>query len=118
MPTLFSVYHDVPIVSLSGNPFGVAVSVDVLIRPMLHKMAQDETLAIVHKKCVLKNEFSKKIKGRRYVRAFADETGVAIPCGLHSNGVLATMAGCNCLIDMQEGKPGIHVGEAAEVLLL
>ena len=118
MPTLFSVYHDVPIVSLSGNPFGVAVSVDVLIRPMLHKMTQDETLAIVHKKCVLKNEFSKKIKGRRYVRAFVDETGVMIPCGLHSNGVLATMAGCNCLIDMQEGRPGIHAGEEAEVLLL
>ena len=118
MPTLFSVYHDVPIVSLSGNPFGVAVSVDVLIRPMLHKMTQDETLAIVHKKCVLKNEFSKKIKGRRYERAFVDETGVMIPCGLHSNGVLATMAGCNCLIDMQEGRPGIHAGEEAEVLLL
>ena len=41
-----------------------------------------------------------------------------IPCGLHSNGVLATMAGCNCLIDMQEGRPGIHAGEEAEVLLL
>ena len=85
---------------------------------MLHKMTQDETLVIVHKKCVLKNEFSKKIKGRRYVRAFVDETGVMIPCGLHSNGVLATMAGCNCLIDMQEGRPGIHAGEEAEVLLL
>lgn len=118
MPTLFSMYQETPIVSLSGNPFGVAVTVDVLIRPMLHKMTQDETLAIVHKKCKLKNEFSKKIKGRRYVRAFADETGVTIPCGLHSNGVLATMAGCNCLIDMQEDKPGIHVGEDAEVLLL
>ena len=118
MPTLFSVYHDVPVVSLSGNPFGVAVTVDVLIRPMLHKMTQDETLVIVHKKCKLKNEFSKKIKGRRYVRAFVDETGVTIPCVLHSNGVLATMAGCNCLIDMQEGKTGIHAGEEAEVLLL
>ena len=118
MPALFSMYKDTPVVSLSGNPFGVAVSVDVMIRPMLHKMTQDETLAIVHKKCKLKNEFGKKIKGRRYIRAFADETGVTIPCGLHSNGVLATMAGCNCLIDMQEGKPGIHTGEEAEVLLL
>lgn len=32
MPTLFSVYKDTPILSLSGNPFGAVVSADVLIR--------------------------------------------------------------------------------------
>ena len=59
MPTLFSVYQDTPIISLSGNPFGVAVSVDLLIRPVLQKMMQDETLKTTRKKCVLKNDFCK-----------------------------------------------------------
>ena len=118
MPTLFSVYQDVPIVSLSGNPFGVAVTVDVLIRPMLEKMMQDESLKTVRKKCVLKNEFSKKIRGRRYIRAVTDGESVSVPTGLHSNGILATMAGCNCLIEMEEGKPGTKAGELAEVILL
>ena len=43
---------------------------------------------------------------------------MTIPTGLHSNGVLATMAGCNCLIEMQGGKPGTKVGELAEIILL
>ena len=58
MPTLFSVYNKedsnenisekcmanasvterkVPVISLSGNPFGVAVTVELLIRPALEK---------------------------------------------------------------------------------
>lgn len=118
MPTLFSVYKDTPILSLSGNPFGAAVSVDLLIRPMVCKMTQDHTLNTIRKKCTLTNEFGKKIRGRRYVRAVTDGETVTIPSGLHSNGILATMAGCNCLIEMQAGKPGIHAGEQAEVLLL
>lgn len=118
MPTLFSVYKDTPILSLSGNPFGAAVSVDLLIRPMICKMTQDAALATVRKKCTLTNEFAKEIRGRRYVRAVTDGETVTIPSGLHSNGILATMAGCNCLIEMQAGKPGIHAGEQAEVLLL
>ena len=118
MPTLFSMYQDTPVISLSGNPFGVAVSVDLLIRPMLQKMMQDEALKTRRKKCVLKNEFVKEVRGRRYIRAVTDGESVTIPTGLHSNGVLATMAGCNCLIEMQGGKPGTKAGELAEVILL
>lgn len=99
MPTLFSMYQDTPVISLSGNPFGVAVSIDLLLRPVLHKMTQDEALKTVRKKCLLKNKFSKTIRGRRYVRAMTDGETVTIPTGLHSNGVLSSMAGCNCLIE-------------------
>ena len=118
MPTLFSVYKDTPMLSLSGNPFGAAVSVDLLIRPMVQKLTQDETLGTVHKKCTLTNEFSKKVRGRRYVRAVTDGETVTIPTEIHSNGILSTMAGCNCLIEMEAGRPGSHAGEQAEVLLL
>lgn len=118
MPTLFSMYQDTPVISLSGNPFGVAVSIDLLLRPVLHKMTQDEALKTVRKKCLLKNKFSKTIRGRRYVRAMTDGETVTIPTGLHSNGVLSSMAGCNCLIEMQEEQTGTRAGEMAEVILL
>ena len=118
MPTLFSVYKDTPILSLSGNPFGAVVSADVLIRPMVQKMTQDPGLGTIRKKCTLTNEFGKKIKGRRYVRAVTDGETVTIPSGLHSNGILATMAGCNCLIEMEAAREGNYAGEQAEVLLL
>ena len=67
---------------------------------------------------MLKNEFVKEVRRRRYIRAITDGESVTIPTGLHSNGVLATMAGCNCLIEMQGGKPGTKVGELAEIILL
>lgn len=118
MPTLFSMYQDTPVISLSGNPFGVAVSIDLLLRPVLHKMTQDEALKTVRKKCLLKNKFSKTIRGRRYVRAMTDGETVTIPTVLHSNGVLSSLVGCNCLIEMQEGQTGISAGEMAEVILL
>ena len=118
MPTLFSMYQDTPVISLSGNPFGVAVSIDLLLRPVLHKITQDEALKTVRKKCLLKNKFSKTIRGRRYVRAMTDGETVTIPTGLHSNGVLSSLVGCNCLIEMQEGQTGTNAGEMAEVILL
>ena len=118
MPTLFSMYQDTPVISLSGNPFGVAVSIDLLLRPVLHKMTQDEALKTVRKKCLLKNKFSKTIRGRRYVRAMTDGETVTIPTVLHSNGVLSSLVGCNCLIEMQEGQTGTNAGEMAEVILL
>lgn len=118
MPTLFSVYEGTPVLSLSGNPFGAVVSADLLIRPMIHKMTQDNTLVTVRKKCTLTNDFGKKVGGRRYVRAVTDGETVTIPTKIHSNGILSTMAGCNCLIEMQKGKPGSLAGEEAEVLLL
>ena len=118
MPTLFSMYQDTPVISLSGNPFGVAVSIDLLLRPVLHKMTQDEALKMVRKKCLLKNKFSKTIRGRRYVRAMTDGETVTIPTVLHSNGVLSSLVGCNCLIEMQEGQTGTNAGEMAEVILL
>ena len=118
MPTLFSMYQDTPVISLSGNPFGVAVSIDLLLRPVLHKMTQDEALKTVRKKCLLKNKFSKTIRGRRYVRAMTDGETVTIPTVLHSNGVLSSLVGCNCLIEMQEGQTGTSAGEMAEVILL
>ena len=41
-----------------------------------------------------------------------------LPKGLHSNGVLASMIGCNCLIDMRPGDPELKEGAPAEAILL
>ena len=54
----------------------------------------------------------------RVLHLTADGETVTIPSGLHSNGILATMAGCNCLIEMEAAREGNYAGEQAEVLLL
>lgn len=117
MPTLFTVYQGVPIVSLSGNPFGVAVTVEMLVRPLLQKMKQDDSLKLVRVKGILQEPFNKPSRGRRLIRATWKDGKIYLPDGLHSNGVLASMAGCNCLIDAV-GVPALDVGTEVEAILL
>lgn len=70
MPTLFSVYENasggkVPVISLSGNPFGVAVTIELLIRPALEKMMQNPAIGLKEVTGVMADDFVKGIKGRR-----------------------------------------------------
>lgn len=118
MPTLFSVYQGIPVLSLSGNPFGVAVTVEVLVRPLLQKMKQDDTLSFRRVQGKMADTFEKPSRGRRFVRAFWEDGVFHLPDGLHSNGVLASMAGCNCLIDIQPGASDLTEGTAAEGILI
>lgn len=68
MPTLFSVYENasggkVPVISLSGNPFGVAVTIELLIRPALEKMMQNPAIGLKEVTGVMADDFMKGIKG-------------------------------------------------------
>lgn len=118
MPTLFSVYQGVPIISLSGNPFGVAVMMELLVRPALQKMKQDPSLGLSRVKGIMQDAFHKPSKGRRLLRATWKDGQFYLPDGLQSNGVLASMQGCNCLIDIRGGSGFLEVGEEAEAILL
>lgn len=118
MPTLFSVCKGVPVLSMSGNPFGVAVAVDVLARPALQKLKKDCALCLVRVKGTMADSFPKSGKGRRFIRASYRDGKFYLPQGLHSNGVLASMAGCNCLIDWRPDAPRLEAGAYAEAILL
>lgn len=118
MPTLFSVYEGVPILSLSGNPFGVAVVTELLARPMIQKMRQDDSLKLVRVQGAMADAFGKSSKMRRFVRAIWNQGVFSLPDGLHSNGVLASMIGCNCLLDIEANAPEIKAGDQVEAILL
>lgn len=118
MPTIFSLYHGIPILSMSGNPFGVAVTVELLVRPLLRKMKQDDTLKLTRVQGRMADTFRKAGRQRRFVRAFWEKGVFYLPNGMHSNGVLASMAGCNCLIDIPSGHAPLQQGEQAEAFLL
>ena len=137
MPTLFSAYkktsditatdhcaseREIPIISLSGNPFGVAVSIELLIRPALEKMMQDPSIGLKEVNGIMADNFEKGIKGRRFIRAYLENGKFHLPKGLHSNGVLSSMAGCNCLIDTktmenQESR-SLNAGDKVGAILL
>ena len=127
MPTLFSVYErepgrKVPVISLSGNPFGVAVGVELLIRPALEKMMQNPAIGLKEVAGVMADDFVKGIKGRRFIRAYWERGEFHLPNGLHSNGVLSSMAGCNCLIDTKtmedKESKSLKTGDKVSAILL
>ena len=89
-----------------GNPFGVAAIVELLVRPAIQKMKRDDSVRLVRVKGIMADTFPKPSKGRRLIRAYWENGMFHLPKGLHSNGVLASMIGCNCLIDMRPGDPG------------
>lgn len=117
-PTIFSVYENTLILSLSGNPFGAMANVELLLRPMLAAMTGDPGYKLHHQTGIFRSEFPKKSKGRRFVRAIYYEGQVALPQGLHASGGIGTLRGCNCLLDIPAGTPGLFGGEEVTVWML
>lgn len=118
-PTIFSMYKNTPILSLSGNPFGALTNTELLVRPMLAILAQDQDLVPMRLTGKMEDEFLKESKGRRFVRAYYKNGKVFLPQkGLHSSGVLSSMAGCNCVIDITPGTKQLLKGDMVTVVLL
>lgn len=117
-PTVFSVKDSVPILSLTGNPFGVAANTELLLRPLLSKLSGDETLFPLRTEAVMASEFLKASKGRRFIRAIYSDGKVCLPAGLHSSSVISNMHGYNCLIDIAAGTGPLRVGDRVQVVHL
>lgn len=117
-PTIFAMYEGKPLVCLSGNPFGAITNVELLVRPLLAKMGHDAALPARQIRAIMNDPFPKASKQRRYIRARYEDGRVMLPQGLHSSGVIASMRGCNCLIDIPAGNEGIKAGEEVAVVLL
>lgn len=117
-PTVFSILNHVPVVSLSGNPFGALANFELLIRPMLSKMTGDPSLTAVRTRAVMDDPFPKASMGRRFVRGHYEDGHIRLPQGLHSSGVLSTMYGCNCMVDIPAGTPCLNTGDVVDVVLL
>lgn len=117
-PTIFSVYKNTLILSLSGNPFGAMANLELLVRPLLHQMTGDRYYALERREGILKVDFPKKSKGRRFVRAICRDGEVTLPQGIYSSGAIGSLRGCNCLMDIAPGTPAIPAGEKVTVWML
>lgn len=116
-PTVFAVYHNVPIISLSGNPFGAAANLELIVRNALFLMTGDDNLILRRKKAEIQDRFHKMSMVPRYIRGICREGKVYQSQGLQSSGVLATMRDSNCLIEIPEGNTGMNPGDIVDVLL-
>lgn len=117
-PVIASILNGVPILSLSGNPFAALTSFELLLRPMFAKMMQDNHILWERQTAVLQNDFDKESSVRRLVRAIYENGMVQVPTGLHSSGVLGSMKGCNCLIDIPAGSQALQAGQRVNIIII
>ena len=118
MPTLCGQYKGTLLICLSGNPFGAAVNLELLVRPVLSKLLGSRELDLKRIPAVSENGFPKGSRVSRYVRAYYEDGRVRIPKGSNASGVLSSMCGCNCLIEIPAGPEGLERGETVWVILI
>lgn len=117
-PTIFSVYQNTLILSLSGNPFGAMANLELLLRPILKKMTGDPSFDMEMRRGIMEVDFEKRCKVRRFVRAVYRDGRVSFPQGIFSSGAIGTLRGCNCLLDIPAGKENVKAGEKVSVWML
>ena len=116
-PVMFSRYGGKPILSLSGNPFAAAVNFELLARPILAALAGDARLLPRPCSAVLDTPFAKGGNMRRFLRGRYAGGHITLPDG-HSSGQLASLVGCNCLVDIPAGRGPLAPGAGVDALLL
>ncbi len=118
MPTLCGLYEGKLLICLSGNPFGAAVNMELLVRPVLAKLMGRKDLEIKKVRAVSESRFPKRSFVTRYVRGFYECGKVRIPEGSNDSGILSSMCGCNCLIEIPAGTAELHKGESVWIILI
>ncbi|MGN0308953.1 MAG: gephyrin-like molybdotransferase Glp [Lachnospiraceae bacterium] len=116
-PAMFACYEGKYILCLSGNPFAAAATFELLARPILAAFSDEEGLLPQKARAILVNDFGKKSPGRRFVRGCYQDGRVELPAE-HSSGVLASMMGCNCLVDIPPGSKELQAGQEVNILIL
>lgn len=118
MPLLAGVYQGTPVVCLSGNPYGAAACMELFVRPLLAQMSRRTDLALERREGVVAAGFAKRSPLRRFLRARFSNGQVWPTRGANDSGILSTLCGCNCMIDIPAGNEGLSVGDRVEVVML
>ncbi|MCC3869119.1 gephyrin-like molybdotransferase Glp [Terrisporobacter mayombei] len=117
-PAIYSIYKNKPILSLSGNPFAAIATFEIMGKELIYNLSGDEDLNQVRIKSVMEEDFLKESKGRRIIRGIYKNNKVYLPQGGHSSGMMSSMLGCNCLIDIKPGTKQLLKGEEVEIILI
>ena len=117
-PAMFSLFGGLPILSLSGNPFAAITTMELLARPALAILSRNKGLELAYGEGILQGDFPKASPGRRFIRAFERDGAIRLPVGLHASGVLGSMRGCNCLLDIPAGTGPLKTGDKVRLARL
>jgi molybdopterin molybdotransferase len=124
MPQGFGVLgeHEVPIFTLPGNPVSSMVSFEVFVRPVLRKLAGEQSLHRPTVTAVAGASWSAPAGKRQYARAVLarrdDGVLVVTPVGGQGSHLVADLAGATCLAVVPEPVTEVMIGDQVTCLLL
>lgn len=104
-------------IALSGNPFAAFATFELMARPVLAEISRKKSLLPKTVKVVLANDFPKKSKGRRIIRAKIIEGRAYLPEN-HRSGALASSAACNAFVDIPAGSDVLKSGTEVKAIML
>ena len=113
-PVMFWRLGDLPGLSLSGNPFAAFATFDLLARPALDKLLGTASLSLCESEAVIASAFKENTGLRRFVRGHFCNGTISLPEG-HSSGMLLSLSGCNCLVDIPPNSPALHPGDRVTI---
>lgn len=114
MPTMFSVSGEMPVLSLSGNPFAVTAIFEMLVGDLLTRMPES-AYAQQKKKVPLVHTFFKSGKMKRIAKGRMEKNGVVLP-PLQRNGQTKNGIKSNCLVLFPEGEKQYSEGGELTVI--
>lgn len=117
-PALFSRLKGKPVLSLSGNPFAAAATFELLARPLLKAFSGEAVFDTKRTNALLATEFRKSSPMRRFLRGRYEADGWVWLPKEHSSGVLRSLVGCNCLVDIPAGSGPFTTTDEVTVVLL
>ncbi len=117
-PVMFSMFNEVPIINLSGNPFAALATFELFVRPLIGKISRDHSIITREKTAIIDSEYLKNSKVKRFLRAYYEDGRVKFLKGGHSSGMIASLKNCNCLIEIPAGTRHVHIGDQVKVILL
>lgn len=117
-PAMFSVFQDTPMLHLSGNPFAAAATFELLAVPAIERLTGDPRLRQKRVRAILGTDFNKS-GGRRFLRGCVENGQVRLPpVEKHASGMLFSMEGCNCLVEIPPSEKPVLAGRPVDVILL
>lgn len=116
-PTMAMLAAGKPVLCLSGNPFAAGVMLEVLGRPALERLSGSLWKPRIVS-AYLQGAFPKQAPVRRLIRARLRGTEVSVMPDGHGSGMIAALAGCNCLIDIPANSPPLRSGDLVQVICM
>lgn len=113
-PTVGSVYKNIPILSLSGNPFAAYANFEIYFWELAAYLSGCDDLRADVGEALLLDEYKKVNVHRRLVRAFAHNGEVTLGKGANASSVISNMTECNCFIDIP-AQAEIHKGDKVKI---